>query len=76
MSQVVSLETDVLATVPADLRALVESAFEHKGKQVQLPAESVKQSCEVLSLATTAEILKIRRAERSVSSGTLAFSFA
>lgn len=77
MSAAVSLRAEELA-VPAreELLSRVESAFHQRGVKVDVPLEAVKCSSGSLSSDTTEEILRIRRAERSISSETLAFSFA
>ena len=76
MSIIVSLQVPEVVVVSDELRRLVLDAYAKRGVGVKLPAEAVKRSCAELSSQTTEEILKIRRHERTVSSQTLAFSFA
>lgn len=77
MSNVV-LSPEVLEEVlpHADLQELISAAYLHPGVAVSIPEEVVQGSYADVSAKALMEILEIRKHERSVSTQTLAFSFA
>ena len=76
MSVIFSFEDQDFAVVSDAMRLVVSSAYAQKGTSVQIPSDVVRDSCRDLSAKTADQILAIRRQERTVSSKTLAFSFA
>lgn len=77
MNGVFSLQGyETTVNVSAELRRLINQAYELHGQGVDIPVTAVGNACADLSSKTTEEILEIRRQERSISSQTLALRFA
>lgn len=76
MHGILSRKSSVAVSLSPELRQSVIDAYSRVGVGIAISTEAVHNSCSELSEKTTEEILEIRRRERSVSSETLAFSFA
>lgn len=75
MNSIFSPQGGGVVTVSSELRTLIKSAYELKGKSIEIPINEVKKSCAGLSAKTTQKILEIRRQERTISPQTLAIRF-